>query len=227
MLLNPYRFAVAPTDPYWSNVTSLMRFNGADGSSTIVDQKGLTWVQSIDPVVLDTEFKKYGTSSAMGMTPAPGGNRLALSANSAFGFGTGDFTIEFWVKPDASSTVSYATIMQLNNGVFNHAIYFDSGNSFIFKFGEDRTKTGIIAGQWYHIAVVRTSGVVKCFVDGVLVGPDISTTTNYGSSLPCYLFATLSSGNYFRGWMDEFRVTKGVARYITNFTPPTAEFPNS
>lgn len=230
MLLNPYRFftPIPACDPYWNNVTSLLHFNGADGSTTIVDQKGLSWSQSSDLVVLDTEFKKYGTSSAMAMTPSPGGNRLALSSNVAFGFGTGDFTIEFWVKPDVSSTFSYATIIQLNNGVFNHAIYFNGGNSFIFRFGtEDQTKTGIIDGQWYHIAVVRTYGVTKCFVDGEQVGSNVPNNENYGSSLPCYLFATLQGGNYFRGWMDEFRVTKGVGRYTSNFTPDAIEFPNT
>lgn len=210
-------------DVYWTSVTSLMHFNGVDGSTSIIDECGLTWTNSTTNVVLDTAIKKYGSASAMAMDVAS--QRLNQPANAAFGFGTGDYTIEFFVNPDNLSVLSFATILQLNNGVLNQALYFDNRNSFVCRFsgGVDITAAGITSGTWYHVAMTRAAGVGYFFVNGVLIGTT-ANASDFGATFPCYLFATITSANAFKGWIDEFRVTNGVARYTANFTVPTMEF---
>lgn len=227
MLLNPHRFGLAASDPYWSNVTSLLHFNGADGSTSIVDQRGLTWTQSAEPVVLDTSVQKFGASSAKALAvPA---QRLFLPTNAALGFGTGDYTIEMFFRANTLSSSSYAVVMQLNNGTTNIAIYLNAKNSFICRItgATDIVKSGISLDTWYHLALCREAGIARFFVDGTIVGSPTAQTENFGSTHPVYLFASAAGGNLVKGHMDEFRVTKGVARYNANFTPPTAPFPDA
>jgi hypothetical protein len=79
---------------------------------------------------------------------------------------------------------------------------------------------------WHHIAVVRNAGTYKVFKDGT----DITTSTYTDSStldLSGMIIGDSSvSGRNFVGYIDEFRITKGVARWTANYTPPTAPFPN-
>jgi hypothetical protein len=83
------------------------------------------------------------------------------------------------------------------------------------------------ANQWYHCAVARKSSVTKMFLDGVQVGADYADVNNYlnGASRP--LIGTdgiTPNGSPLPGFMDEIKVTKGVAKYVQNFTPPTAAY---
>lgn len=92
-----------------------------------------------------------------------------------------------------------------------------------------------VVGQWYHIAVARAAGVLRLFIDGVQAGIDVADGDTYfaATSPPCIgasIQGTGSSpdsivGTGFYGWQDEFRLTIGVCRYTTNFTPPTDKFP--
>jgi hypothetical protein len=95
--------------------------------------------------------------------------------------------------------------------------------------------TTAVTNQWYAIAVTREAGVgglTRLFVDGVIeatgsglgLGNALNLTTNgvYIGAKPAYTGATVA----LNGWMDEFRVTKGVARYTANYTPAAAQFPD-
>jgi hypothetical protein len=90
----------------------------------------------------------------------------------------------------------------------------------------------IPTGTWSHVAAVRSSGVLKLFLDGNQVGSDSSFTVNitrnnsYGLSLGAYTLSNGSSSDYFNGYLDDLRITKGVARYINSFTVPSAPFEN-
>jgi hypothetical protein len=84
------------------------------------------------------------------------------------------------------------------------------------------------AGTWFHVALARASGQTRLFKDGTQVGSTYSDSSNY-SNAEMRLFArtdTFNSGAHLNGYIDEFRITKGVARYTANFTPPTAPFPD-
>ena len=94
------------------------------------------------------------------------------------------------------------------------------------------TATPITTGEWHHVAAVRSSGVLKLFLDGTQVGSDSSFTANitrnntYGLSVGAYTLSNGSSSDYFNGYLDDLRITKGVARYPTNFSVPVAPAPN-
>jgi hypothetical protein len=87
------------------------------------------------------------------------------------------------------------------------------------------TTTMSDTATWHHIAVVGSSGTIKIYIDGVAQGNTaaqgtiIDSSSSYGVGR-----AGDYSGLYFNGWIDEFRVSKGIARWTSNFTPPTAPY---
>ena len=81
-------------------------------------------------------------------------------------------------------------------------------------------------GQWYHIAVCRASGSTRMFVNGTQVGSTYVDTTTYLQT-PVFIGSSyLGTTELLNGYIDDMRVTKGLARYTANFTPPTTAFPN-
>jgi hypothetical protein len=79
---------------------------------------------------------------------------------------------------------------------------------------------------WNHLAISRASGVTRFFLNGVVSTNTYSDTTDYGSTKPLVIGAQYNGTTAFAGYIDEFRVTKGVARYTTTFTPSTTAFAN-
>jgi hypothetical protein len=108
-------------------------------------------------------------------------------------------------------------------------IEFRNGNSTVI---EKTITPPIPTGAWSHIAAVRSSGVLKLFLDGTQVGSDSSFTDNitrnnsYGLSVGAYTLSNGSSSDYFNGYLDDLRITKGVARYPANFNKPVAPAPD-
>ena len=85
-----------------------------------------------------------------------------------------------------------------------------------------RTSTALTLGSWSHIAFVRSSGTLSCYINGTSQASS-SYTGNVGGTMAPRIGA-YSGGQYFKGYMQDVRVTKGLARYTAaNFTPPTAE----
>ncbi len=80
------------------------------------------------------------------------------------------------------------------------------------------------------ITITRSGTSTKMFIDGVQVGSTYTDNNNYGTSNPFIIadYGSPTTGtNQLNGYIDELRITKGVARYTANFTPPNAPFPNS
>ena len=153
------------------------------------------------------------------------------SATNMFTFGTGDFTVEFWMNAISFTTptiIIFDCRPLSTDGVYP-TIYFSSGQIRYFVNNLDRiTGSTLSTSQWYHIALSRSGTNTKLFVDGAQVGSTYTDSNNYlcGANRPsigCRGF-TLGDNNYY-GYMQDLRVTKGYARYTSNFTPPTAAFP--
>jgi hypothetical protein len=195
-------------DPYWNNVTSLLRFDGTDGSSTITDEKGIVWTRTAEAFI-STEQSVFGGSSLKLISAT---TQRIYATSDAFGLGLGDFTIELWVRPDNSSVSSYATILQLNNGSINFALYYHSYNSIQLNVnGTYIIANGISQNNQYFVRISRTSGVFVLQVNDNIIGTH-ATSIDFGTSFPVSIGATIAGANSFKGYIDELRVTKGVAR---------------
>ena len=219
--------AVVAADPHWASVASLLHLDGAHGGTTFTDEvAGTTWSRAGN-AVLDSSQAKFGASSA---SFDGSGDRLAGTSGSLV-FGTADFTIEFFVRPSSATPGGGRWII---SPVFAPDAWYAFGYNPTTKqfVAAGQTGTGQLpytADEWHHVAIVRSSGVLTIYINGVSMGGR-ANTQNYASST-LYVGGTDTNISAVSSWLighiDELRVTNGVARYTANFTPPTAAFPSS
>lgn len=171
---------------------------------------------------LDTAQKKFGTASLL----LDGtGDYLSIPTSTEFGFGTGEFTIECWIRP-ANVTGTKAILDFRTAGTeVSPYLYLDGANLKYFVNGSDViTGTATLAADtWYHVTISRTGSTTKMFVDGTQDGGDYSDGSNYGSTKPIRIGITIADGDGFAGHIDELRVST-TARYTAAFTPRNGIF---
>jgi len=212
MLLNPYRFGGAATDPFFGSVDSLLHFGGLNGSTTFTDEKPKTWTRTGAPVISTTESKFGGSSGRF-----PSGGKISAALGP---IGTGDFTVEAFVRPDGIGA-GYRAIW-FNTAGSGVGLY-QKANTFIWYEGGDRcVSAAISAATWYYVAIRRASGTLSLYLDAVASGTTHASTVNLATTQ--YVGSNAATTEDFVGYIDEFRVTS-LARTIS--TVPTAPFPNS
>ena len=213
-------------DPHYANVSLLLHGDGEDNGTVFTDSSpSPKTVTAYGNAKTSTAQSKFGGSS---IAFDGSGDYLSVPGSSGeFSFGTGDFTIEFWAR---WSSVTSLDAICFGDGIgWTLYIYPDGklqwGRTWpIFPVNLLESASSVTTGQWYHIAVTRESGVVKFWIDGNASG-SVSDTENY-SATGTLNIGKSHSNKWANGFFDDFRVTKGVARYTANFTPPTEAFPN-
>lgn len=218
------------TDPNWANVSSLLHFDGANGSTTFTDEKGLAWTPASNAKI-DTGISKFGGASGLFDGVA---DNITTPATAAMGFGSGDYTVEGWLY-QANEAADRCIFDNRNASTEGIAIYSSAAGVDNVRRLLLTSNTAIIAGTgstqfpvntWSHWAVCRSGSTVRGFIDGAQVW-SVTDARTLASSAPAIIGANYTTGQEFVGRLDEMRVTKGIARYTANFTPPTAAFPNS
>ena len=174
---------------------------------------------------VSTAQNKFGGASALFDGT---GDYLSVATSTDFGFGTGDFTIEGWFyKTSATSQWIFdtrTTTPQVSVAVQSQGsgtIRLLVSGSFVVTSSNSHTNNA-----WNHLAISRASGVTRLFINGVVSTNTYSDTNNYGATKPLIIGAQYNGTTAFAGYIDEFRVTKGLARYTTTFTPSTTAFAN-
>ena len=216
-----------PTTPIaaHANTTFLMNPN-----PSIIDKAQKTNITLVGNVTsASPPLQLFGTPNERVMTFDGNGDWVIVSDNSPdFGFGTGDFTMECWINPTTAGIQDvFSTLSNLNTAPH---LYVDSSSQLVYYHTGSARITGgtITINQWHHIAVCRASNSTKLFLNGSQVGSTYSDTNNYGTSNPCVIGSFYNNGsivggaNSMQGYIQDARVTKGLARYTANFTPPTA-----
>jgi hypothetical protein len=155
---------------------------------------------------------------------------LNIANNTIVNFGTSDFTAEAWVYLTTVDTTVDTIIGNYNNGSnggfgwyinrgTNGGIQVYSGNSLVVN-----ANLAVTSGSWNHVAVCRSSGTTRIFVNGTSVA-NASDTNNYGADNSATGIGGTppgaGAGAYFPGYISNVRVIKGTALYTTNFTPST------
>ena len=225
------------SDPYFGNVVLLVGANGTDGSTTFVDESPAAHtLTATGNAQIDTAQFRFGVSSAL----FDGTGDLISAADSAdWAFGAGQFTIEAWVQLATVAVSKIHTIVSQAGagGTGKSFEFFIDPNGLYAAFssnGTTFTQTNgpwaPAANTWYHVAVDRdASNKVRLYVDGVMKGSSTyaSTLTDSTFTLSIGQLAYATPANDLNGWLDELRITKGVARYASDsgFTVPTAAFP--
>jgi len=215
-----------PVDPQFGSVSLLLHGDVlSDGSrfASAVTSSGAT---------IGTPPTYPNGNTAFGNAFSFDGNNdyISVARSSIFDFGTGDFTIELWARYTSASG-SQALVSNLA-GALGWEFFGDGTNLYFYANGATRrtvSMSGIAAGTWYHLAVTRSNGDIRIFINGSTTGSSTYTADVNGASsvsLTVGIENTSNLANDFNGWIDEVRITKGVARYTSNFTPPTAPFPD-
>lgn len=223
----------AESDPHWASVVALLHFDAADGATTFTDQKGHTFTGAGNAQI-DTAQSVFGGSSLL----VDGTGDWISSADSVdWDIMQGDHTIEGRFRW-ASSPGTSGFMGQSNGGgalpkwglYWNHPS-IGTNKTFLILSNPDNfpthTNTFVpVAGTWYALAWVRTGNDWLFFVDGVLNGSVTLAFTQPASSSDLRIGADGENWQTFNGHIDEVRITKGVARYTSNYTIATAAFPN-
>jgi hypothetical protein len=179
-----------------------------------------------DSPVSSASTAKYGSGSLY-FTQAmnfPDSTKLQL--------GTGDFTIEGWVSIESKATPTSAGIVAKGTSTTGWSINISSTGKLQFAYTATSFAgaTTLLQLTWYHFAVVRSGsaiGNLKIYLNGVLDATStVAVTTNFNQTSDMYLGATRGGGAFnLVGNIDDLRITKGVARYTANFTPPQQSLP--
>jgi hypothetical protein len=221
-------------DPKYPDVSLLLHGDALNGSTTIIDNSPSPKIATIfGSAQISTVQSKFGGASLVGGSSPNftwGVNRIQFSPGPDFAYGTGDFTFEYWTFPTVGN-IDRIAYSQAVNGIN----YFTTGilsDNLAFLFfgvsGGGRAVLGpaVPVNTWSHVAVVRLNGVARVYVNGVSGSPvncdqDFSNTT-YPVNIGGY---SHQPGTWpYNGYIDDLRITKGIARYTANFTPPTLPF---
>lgn len=213
-------------DPHFDFVSCLMHFDGPNNGLRIYDERHNA-VTVAGNAKLTTAQSKFGGSS---LDLDGTGDYVYMPGSSAFAFGNGDFTLEVFIR---TAVGNKALIDRYAGGDVTTYQLFINSSGLLAWYAESMVltaTTGDVRGiDWKHVAVSRESGVLRMFVDGEVVGSvaDSRNYSNTDTALAIGAQRNNRNASYdFNGQIDEFRITKGVARYNANFTPPTAPFPN-
>jgi len=212
-----------PTAPLTAitNTSLLLNYTNAG----ILDNAMMNDLETVGNAQISTSVKKYGTGS---MAFDGTGDYLPFVNRLTTDFGTGDFTVECWVYKTTSSGADQVIIdARAANSATPWLISITNANTIYFYNGTTYTTSSSISlNTWSHIAVSRSSGTLKIFIDGVS-GFSGSVTANLDKNVGGKIGSDVAGSAVLNGYIDDFRITKGYARYTTTFTPPTAAFPNT
>ena len=225
--LKPADGATTVGDVYYPKVSLHLTCEGSNASTTVTDSSNTNAsITCIGSAQISTAQSKFGSSSL-----ATASGDISISTTNIFNFGTSDFTVEFWF---------YRTgLGSSNNFIVDGRPSGNNSNTFMLYMptsttapryhtaSSDQITSSINLGTnaWTHIAVVRNSGTTTLYMNGVS-GGSFSDSTDYidtgGTTLGFWAGSSTDYSMYTTpGYFDDFRVTKGLARYTSNFTPPT------
>jgi hypothetical protein len=219
-----------PTAPLTSvaNTQLLLNFTNAQ----IFDQTAKNVLECIGDAKVSTTQYKYGTGS---MYFDGTGDYITAYNPNLFLFGTSDFTAEAWVYPTSfpSEAAMITTAHPTDQNGFTINVQGSTGN-IILALGSGTWTVLVSSGagtlttnNWQHIALTRSGNVFRFFINGTQT---YTVTNSLSLTNPNNLLTvggrTPGSGQYFNGYIDDLRITRGYARYTSNFTPPAAAFQN-
>lgn len=222
-------------DANFDSVSLLLHFNGSDGSTAFTDSSSNAHsITASGDAQIDTAQSKFGGAS--GLFDGTG-DWLTCPSHSSLDLQTGDFTIECWIRPATLSNYHTIASHYDSSGYGPWVLYVDAdGISPTLVFSISATSNSnyriesspgaVSTGSWQHVAATRAGNVFRLFLDGALIGMQTRSITLHSANAPVRIgaYAVPSWPTPFNGWIDDFRITKGVARYTAAFDAPTAEF---
>lgn len=191
---------------------------------------------------VDTAQSKFGGASML-LNPSGSTDEVTTPDHADFTFGSGDFTVEFWVRINAmhggANKKSFVIEKDARTGDTTNSSWtmYQADDLLHFDLNTDGTGAGWNShswtwtpstATWYHVAVSRSGNNLRAFIDGTQIGStdDVTGITVYDGTATLHIGKSNgydSLGYYLDGWYDEIRISTS-ARYTSNFTPPSSAF---
>ena len=221
-------------DPYFYNTSLLLNMDNDFSDSSIYGNE----IVPYGNVSHNTTESKYGGGSAYFNG---NGNILAImQGGEHFNFGTDNFTIEFWHKPTSNNTRQWFFHADadywigIDKDVTGRYGMWASSTGTSWDIVESNSEQGkttnsALLNQWNHIAFVRSGNSFMIFLNGNLEKTVGGNGAIFDRSNEVKRIGEHSTPSFLpiEGYIDDFRVTKGVARYTANFTPPAEPHPTT
>lgn len=209
----------------------LLHCDGTDGEQTFTDEQGHTFTANGHVNTDDDQYKFGGASGYFDGS----GDYLSASASSDFDFGTGDWTIDFWIRRDGAPPKTWGIISSATSSSTGWAIVSASTTAYpeIVSKASGTWKVDLAMSAaptnqvWAHVAFVRYGNTLKAYLDGVSKGSLNVTGYNYNSAgygLVVGRYITDTNDYYHKGHLDEIRISKGIARWTGDFTPSISAY---
>ena len=205
-----------PTEPMSTDANALVHFKSNNSNINIIDKSQNSNLLLYGNTTGSTTQVKFANTRSMYFD---GTGDYLLTSTPALG--TGDWTIEGWVYFNSIPT-QYIFDFRLGTNT-NPALAIASDWVYISD-NNQHIQSGVTPSinTWYHFAIVKNSGTTTLYIDGSSIGT-FSDSLNYLGNSESTVGNYNAGGNYYlNGYLEDFRVTKGLARYTANFTPPTA-----
>ena len=220
-------------DDYYNSCSLLLHCDGINGSTTFTDNSPAPrTVTATNGAAISTTQSKFGGAS--GFFDGTD-DYLSIPTSNFNTFGTANFTVELFFRSNQNSR-QYCSFISDEGGISTGlTILLNIASSSDGKIGV--WQTGCVAGltstnggyndnNWHHIAYVRNGSIATIYVDGI---NQASTTVSGNPSTPAGAFiigASTGLSRYYNGYIDEMRITTGVARYTGSFTTSSVAFPD-
>jgi hypothetical protein len=219
-------------DPYFNQVSTLLHMDGSNGGTTFTDSSNNAITLTANGNAnISTAQSKFGGASVYF-----DGSGDYLSAPSTKFTLAGDFTVEAWVyitslgnyhtliEARASANYSNYTIGLMN---VSGTLRLDSVNAGGAGTRFTASSTSVPLNTWTHVALVRSNGKIRGFINGVQDATLINYSGSYTPASGSVRIGAVVDPQYFYGYLDDLRITNGVDRYSSSFTPPSSVFADS
>jgi hypothetical protein len=226
-------------DPDFGKVVLLCGFDGADASTAFVDESMFAnALTTVGNAQVDTAQFKFGTASALfdgtgDAITTPDSIRWQLGSTNA-----APWTVECWVRFNTlagdqslvSQWVSGQLAWHVRKNITTNEIQFAWSTTGSDNFTVITSSAGLSVNTWYHVAVDKdATGKIRVYVGGTMRGSSTPANSAINNSSAVLTIGGESGGTLrgVNGWLDEVRITKGMARYANDagFAVPTKQFP--
>jgi hypothetical protein len=212
----------------------LLHLDGADGSTTITDNNAggsaHAWTNNGATGAISIAQSKFGGAS---YSTGGGSGWVDTPDHADYTLGSGDWTVDFWAYPlgfgsarflvgqanSAATGISFDILRNASN-VFTGEAYIGGVATSVIG------TTAISTSGWHHVAFTRNGSVLRLFVDGIQEGGNVAISGAVDDSASPLAVGRLGAyaSLLWYGYIDEFRLSVGIARWTTSFTPPLAAY---